>query len=94
MLVIFGNSSGNAPAIDPGLLASKGSLFLTRPSLMTYNAEENNMTKSANRVFDMLQSKTISPNIGKEYLLSDIVDVHKVLENRETTGTVVLRNNY
>ena len=45
MLVIFGNSSGNAPAIDPGLLASKGSLFLTRPSLMTYNAEENNMTK-------------------------------------------------
>ncbi|MEC6997586.1 MAG: quinone oxidoreductase [Pseudomonadota bacterium] len=94
MLVIFGNSSGNAPAIDPGLLASKGSLFLTRPSLMTYNAEENNMTKSANRVFDMLQSKTISPNIGKEYLLSDIVDVHKALENRETTGTVVLRNNY
>ena len=52
------------------------------------------MTKSANRVFDMLQSKTISPNIGKEYLLSDIVDVHKALENRETTGTVVLRNNY
>ena len=42
----------------------------------------------------MLQSKTISPNIGKEYLLSDIVDVHKALENRETTGTVVLRNNY
>ena len=40
MLVVFGNSSGNAPAIDPGLLASKGSLFLTRPTLMTYNASK------------------------------------------------------
>ena len=94
MLVIFGNSSGNAPAIDPGLLASRGSLFLTRPSLMTYNAEEENMTKSADRVFEMLKSNIISPNIGKEYLLSDIVDVHKALENRETAGTIVLRNNY
>ena len=94
MLVIFGNSSGNAPAIDPALLATKGSLFLTRPSLMTYNADEKNMTKSANRVFEMLKSKTISPNIGNEYLLSDIINVHKALENRETTGTIVLKNNY
>ncbi len=94
MLVIFGNSSGNAPAIDPSLLASKGSLFLTRPSLMTYNERKEDMDHSANRVFEMLKSNIIYPNIGEEYLLSDIVDVHKALENRETKGSIVLKNNY
>ena len=94
MLVIFGNSSGNAPAIDPSLLASKGSLFLTRPTLMTYNAEEHDMKKSANRVFEMLKLGLIRGNIGKEYLLSDVVEVHNALENRKTKGSIVLKNNY
>ena len=94
MLVIFGNSSGNAPAIDPSLLASKGSLFVTRPTLMTYNAKFNDMQKSAQRVFDMLTSNVISPNIGKEFDLSEIVGVHKELESRNTKGSIVLKNNY
>ncbi len=94
MLVIFGNSSGNAPPIDPSLLASNGSLFLTRPTLMTYNANESDLNKSANRVFQMLENKVISPNIGNIYDLSDIVEVHKALENRETKGSIILKNNY
>ncbi len=94
MLVIFGNSSGNAPPIDPSILASKGSLFLTRPTLMTYNSKESDMHKSAKRVFEMLRSDSIRANIGNEYLLSDIVNVHKALENRETKGSIVLKNNY
>ena len=80
MLVIFGNSSGNAPAIDPSLLASKGSLFLTRPTLMTYNAKWDDMVASAYRVFEMLKNNIIKSNIGAEYLLSNIVEVHKSLE--------------
>ncbi len=94
MLVIFGNSSGNAPAIDPSLLASKGSLFLTRPTLMTYNAKKEDMQRSANRVFEMLRDNIIKPNIGNEYSLSDIVEVHKTLESRKTKGSIVLKNNY
>ncbi|MBF96117.1 MAG: Quinone oxidoreductase 1 [Alphaproteobacteria bacterium MarineAlpha9_Bin4] len=94
MLVIFGNSSGNAPPIDPSLLASKGSLFLTRPTLMTYNSKASDMHKSAKRVFEMLKSNSISANIGNEYLLSDIVNVHKALENRETKGSIVLKNDH
>ncbi len=94
MLVIFGNSSGNAPAIDPSLLASKGSLFLTRPTLMTYNAKWDDMIGSANRVFEMLKNNIIKSNIGAEYLLSNIVEVHKSLESRATKGSIVLKNDH
>ena len=94
MLVVFGNSSGNAPAIDPSLLAAKGSLFLTRPTLMTYNAKWQDMQNSANRVFKMLQDNIIKSNIGGEYLLSDIVKIHENLENRNTKGSIVLKNDY
>ena len=94
MLVIFGNSSGNAPAIDPSLLASKGSLFLTRPTLMTYNAKWDDMIGSANRVFEMLKNNIIKSNIGAEYLLSNIVEVHKALESRATKGSIVLKNDH
>ncbi len=94
MLVIFGNSSGGAPPIDTSLLASLGSLFVTRPTLMTYNATEKEMKKSAKRVFDMLASNVIKTNIGSEYPLSKIVEVHKDLENRKTKGSIVLKNDY
>ena len=94
MLVIFGNSSGNAPAIDPSLLASKGSLFLTRPTLMTYNAKWDDMVRSANRVFDMLKNNIIKANIGAEYSLSNVVEVHKSLESRATKGSIVLKNDH
>ena len=94
MLVVFGNSSGNAPPIDPSLLASKGSLFFTRPTLMTYNAERENMQKSANRVFDMLERNIIKSNIGGEYPLSEVIKAHKDLESRATKGSIVLRNDY
>ena len=94
MLVVFGNSSGNAPSIDPSLLASKGSLFLTRPTLMTYNAKWKDMQKSASRVFEMLEANVIKPNIGGEFLLSEVVKAHKSLEGRVTKGSIVLKNCY
>ena len=94
MLVILGNSSGNAPAIDPSLLASKGSLFLTRPTLMTYNAKKKIYKKVLIEFLKMLRDNIIKPNIGSEYLLSEIVKVHKALEGRATKGSIVLKNNY
>ena len=61
---------------------------------MTYNSKLDDMKKSAARVFEMLKSNIISPNIGDEYLLSNIVDVHLKLENRETIGSIILKNDH
>ena len=94
MLVLFGNSSGNSPAIEPGLLAAKGSLFLTRPTLMTYCAERSDMEKSADRVFAMIKNSVIKPFTGKIFPLSSITKVHEELENRKTNGSIVLENDY
>ena len=94
MLVLFGNSSGNSPSIDPAMLAAKGSLFLTRPTLMTYCSKREDMIKSSNRVFEMLSKAKIKTSIGGEYSLEEIVNVHRLLEDRKTKGAIVLKNNY
>ena len=93
-MVVFGNSSGNCPPIDPGLLASKGSLFFTRPTLMTYGTKKQDLMHSSSRVFNMLMEKKISLNINNSYKLSDVVYAHKDLENRKTTGSIVMGNDY
>jgi len=89
-LVIFGNSSGNAPPIEPGLLAAKGSLYVTRPTLFNYNDTREKLIDSANSVFDMVRSGKISIKIGAKYDLKDAVQAHKDLEGRKTTGCVLL----
>ena len=94
MLVLFGNSSGNSPEIDPALLAAKGSLFLTRPTLMTYCSSKKDMNYSAGRVFEMLENRNIIVDKTIEYLLSDVVNAHEDLENRKTNGSVVLINDH
>jgi NADPH2:quinone reductase len=93
-MVVFGNSSGNCPPIDPGLLALKGSLFFTRPTLMTYGTKKQDLIHSSSRVFNMLIEKKISLNINTSYKLSEVVSAHKDLENRKTTGSIVMKNNY
>jgi NADPH2:quinone reductase len=93
-MVVFGNSSGNCPPIDPGLLASKGSLFFTRPTLIDYGTKKEDLKQSSSRVFDMLLNKNINLNINNHYKLSDVVTAHKDLENRKTTGSIVMKNNY
>ena len=84
--------SGNAPAIDPSLLASKGkSIFNKAYFNGSYNSKKENIQKSANRVFEMLKDNIIKPNIGNEYPLSEIIEVHKALESRATKGSIVLK---
>ncbi|MBH87730.1 MAG: quinone oxidoreductase [Pelagibacterales bacterium] len=90
LLVIFGNSSGNAPPIEPGLLAAKGSLYVTRPTLFNYNDTREKLINSANSVFDVVRSGKISIKIGAKYDLKDAVQAHKDLEGRKTTGCVLL----
>ena len=90
MLVVFGNSSGNAPPIETGLLAAKGSLFLTRPTLMTYNANREDLVESAQQLFNMVESGKVNISINARYDLKDAAQAHKDLESRKTTGSTLL----
>ena len=93
-MVVFGNSSGNCPPIDPGLLASKGSLFFTRPTLMTYGTKKNDLLHSSERVFEMISTNKIKLKINTSYNLSDVSKAHNDLEARKTFGSIVMKNNY
>ena len=89
LLVAFGQSSGPVAAIELGLLAAKGSLYLTRPSLMDYNAARSEMVKSANAVFGIVSSGKVKIRIDNRYPLAEAVRAHRDLESRKTTGSTV-----
>ena len=93
-MVVFGNSSGNCPPIDPGLLAAKGSLFFTRPTLMTYGTKTSDLRHSSNRVFERLSKNKIELEIDNSYTLSNVIKAHSDLELRKTTGSIVMENDY
>jgi NADPH2:quinone reductase len=90
MMVSFGQASGAVPALDLGLLAAKGSLFLTRPSLMTYTAGREDLLAHARDLFQMVQQGAIQVEIKQTYPLSEAARAHRDLENRKTTGSTVL----
>ena len=89
LFVSFGNSSGPAPAVNPGLLAQKGSLFFTRPTLFTYIAAREDLEKSARSLFSAVR-KGVKIRVDQTFPLKDIVKAHKALEGRRTTGSTVL----
>ena len=90
LLALFGASSGPVPDFNPGILAGKGSLYLTRPTLNTYNASVEDLRHSAKRLFDQILSGAVKPTIGQTYKLSDAAQAHADLEARKTTGSTVL----
>ncbi len=88
MLVSFGSSSGPVEAFNLGLLAQKGSLYVTRPSLNTYAADPKNLQKMARDLFEMVKKGAVKISIATRPL-ADAVDAHRALEARETRGAVV-----
>ena len=88
VLVNFGQSSGPLGNFDIGALA-KGSLYLTRPSLMVYTASRADLQNSANALFEMVLSGTVQIPINNRYPLKDAAQAHRDLEERQTTGTTV-----
>ena len=78
-MVVFGNSSGDCPPIDPGVLAAKGSLFFTRPTLMNYGTKREDLLHSSQRVFEMLSTNKIKLEIDSSYKLSNVADAHRDL---------------
>src|SRR5262249_140601 len=89
LMVLFGQSSGPVPPLDLGILAQKGSLYLTRPTLMTYNAKRKDLEKSAAALFDVVEKGAVKIKTGQEYPLKDPARAHADLEGRRTTGSTV-----
>jgi len=90
LYVNFGSASGPVPPIETALLGAKGCLYMTRPSLMVYNASRAELELSAGRLMDMVGSGKVSIEINQRYALADAVQSHKDLEGRKTTGSTVL----
>jgi NADPH2:quinone reductase len=89
-LVLFGQSSGSVAPLDPGKLAAKGSLFLTRPSLAHYMLDRAELLQRANDLFNWTASGKLKLRIEKTFSLSDAAEAQRQLEARQTTGKVVL----
>lgn len=90
MFACFGQSSGVIPPFDLNLLAQKGSLFATRPTLFHYVAKRSELEKTANALFDVVASGAVKIEINQTYALKDVREAHEDLESRKTTGASVL----
>ena len=90
MMVSFGNASGAVEPFSPGILAAKGSLFLTRPTLMDYTAKRDDLVATANELFEVVGSGAVKINVNQTYPLSEAAQAHRDLEGRKTTGSTVL----
>lgn len=91
MWVLFGQSSGPVPPVDLGILAQKGSLFATRPTLFTYIASREDLELSSTRLFDAVLSGKVRIEINQTYPLAEARRAHSDLEARKTTGTTLLK---
>jgi NADPH2:quinone reductase len=90
LMVSFGNSSGAVPPTDLGILAAKGSLYVTRPSLMGYVSKRDELVASANELFDVVKSGKVKVGPRQSYALKDAAQAHRDLEARKTTGSTIL----
>ena len=91
MLVLYGQSSGPVPPIDPLLLAQNGSLFITRPTLGDYAATPDELKWRAGEVLDSVASGKLNLTIDRELPLAQAAEAHRLLEGRATTGKLILR---
>ncbi|KAA2213886.1 quinone oxidoreductase family protein [Teichococcus oryzae] len=90
MMVSYGNASGPVPPVNIGLLAAKGSLFLTRPTLATYTARHSDLVATATDLFSVVQSGAVKIQINQSFPLKDAAEAHRALESRQTTGSTIL----
>jgi NADPH2:quinone reductase len=91
MLVSFGQSSGSIPPVNLGILSQKGSLYITRPTLMTYTAARSDLVAAARELFEVVQSGPVTINVNQRFPLREAAAAHRALEGRQTTGSTVLQ---
>ena len=90
-IVTGGRIQGLAVApVDIAVLAAKGSIFLTRPSLMTYTAKRTDLLAHARDLFDVVANDAVTIRVGQTYALKDAAQAHRDLESRANTGSTVL----
>ena len=90
VMVSFGNASGPVEQMAPAILGANGSLYLTRPSLLHYNASRHDLLDSAAALFDVVRAGHVKLSINQEYALADAARAHEDLAARKTTGSTVL----
>ncbi|MEI7599601.1 MAG: quinone oxidoreductase [Aestuariivirga sp.] len=90
LMVSFGNASGPVPPLDVLLLSAKGSLYVTRPTLNTYTASDADLQETAQDLVNVVASGKVKIPVNQRYALVDVVQAHRDLESRKTTGTTVL----
>ncbi|MCG0995381.1 quinone oxidoreductase [Acetobacter indonesiensis] len=90
LMVSYGNASGPVTGLDVGTLGAHGSLYLTRPSLMTYIANPAELQTSAKALFALLEQGVLKPSIGQRFNLKEAAKAHEALESRQTTGSTIL----
>lgn len=90
LMVSYGNASGAVPPINIALLSQKGSLFLTRPTLMVYTAKHEDLVQSARELFAVVKKGAVKVAINQTYPLKEAAQAHRDLEARKTTGSTIL----
>lgn len=90
MMVSYGNASGPVSIADIGVLAAKGSLYLTRPTLATYTARREDLEACASALFEVVAKGAVKINVNQRFALKDAAEAHRALEARRTTGSTVL----
>lgn len=89
LMITYGNASGPVTT-DLGVLAAKGSLYVTRPTLNTYTAKRDDLVATANDLFDVVKSGAVKIAVNQTFPLKDAAEAHRALESRKTTGSTVL----
>jgi NADPH:quinone reductase len=90
LFVSYGNSSGPISEFQPGILAAKGSLYMTRPTLATYTASRSDLLETANDLFDVVKAGKVKINVNHTFALKEAAQAHRDLEARRTTGSIIL----
>ena len=90
LMVSFGQSSGSVPPFEAGVLSAKGSLFLTRPTLMHYVPTRGELEACAGALFDVVAGGHVKVEVRQTFPLADAAEAHRALEGRRTTGSTVL----
>jgi NADPH2:quinone reductase len=90
MMVTFGNASGPVPPLDLLQLTQKGSLFVTRPTLMHYTAKREDLVALGSELFDVVVSGKVRIEVNQTYALKDAAQAHRDLEARKTTGSTIM----
>jgi NADPH2:quinone reductase len=90
LMVSFGQSSGAVEPFSPNVLAQKGSLYLTRPTLFTYTASPDQLQQSARELFEIVASGKVRIEVQQRFALKDAAEAHRALQGRKTTGSTIL----